>query len=60
LQVRQERRVHTYTAHLTGPRGASLRIDILADDLTHARELAREHGLASFGRHGFSFTVWLA
>jgi hypothetical protein len=55
-----ERRVQTYTAHITGPRGASLRIDILADDLTHARELAREHGLASFGRHGFSFTVWAA
>jgi hypothetical protein len=49
--------MNTYTAHLMGPRGSSQRIDILAEDLTHARELAREHGLAAYGRHGFSFTV---
>jgi hypothetical protein len=47
----------SYTAHILGPRGSSQRIDILADDLTHARELARDHGLASYGRQPFSFTV---
>ena len=34
-----------YTAHILGPRGSSQRIDILADDLAHARELARDHGV---------------
>ena len=49
--------MHSYTAHILGPRGSSRRIDILADDLTHARALAIEHGAALFGRRGFSFTV---
>jgi hypothetical protein len=49
--------MQSYTAHILGPRGSSRRIDILADDLTHARELAREHGLAVYGRQPFSFTV---
>ena len=47
----------SYTAHILGPRGSSQRIDILADDLTHARELEREHGMARYGMHPFSFTV---
>lgn len=46
----------SYTAHILGLLGGLLTIDILADDLAHARELAREHGAAAFGR-GFSFTV---
>jgi len=46
-----------FTAHVMGPRGSSQRIDILAADLTHARQLAREHGMAVYGRHGFSFCV---
>jgi hypothetical protein len=50
----------SYTAHILGPRGSSRRIDILADDLTHARELARDHGVSLFGRRGFSFTVMVA
>jgi hypothetical protein len=49
--------MHSYTAHLMGPRGSSRRIDILADDLTHARALARDHGLATYGRAPFSFSV---
>lgn len=49
--------MHSYTAHILGPRGSSRRIDILADDLTHARELARDHGRALFGRFGFTFSV---
>jgi len=45
-----------YTAHILSILGASLRIDIMADDMQHARELAREHGASVFGRC-FSFTV---
>lgn len=44
------------TAHIFGPHGSALHLDILAGDLTHARALAREHGASKFGR-GFSFTV---
>lgn len=49
-------RMTTYTAHILSLFGGMLTIDILADDMAHARELAREHGKAAFGR-GFSFTV---
>jgi hypothetical protein len=54
---RQEQTVHSYLAHILGPRGSSQRLDILATDLTHARSLARDHGAACYGRRGFSFTV---
>jgi len=46
-----------YTAHVTGPDGLPRRIDILAADMEHARELAREHGAGLFGKREFSFTV---
>lgn len=49
--------MNSYTAHILGPRGSSRRLDILADDLTHARELALDEARALFGRRGFSFTV---
>lgn len=49
--------MNSYTAHIIGPRGSSRRIEILADDLTHARELARDHGMAAYGRQAFSFIV---
>lgn len=49
--------MHSYTAHILGPRGSSRSIDILAADLTHARALARQHGTGLFGLRGFSFTV---
>lgn len=47
----------SFVAHILGPRGSSRRIDILAEDLTHARELALDEGRAMFGARGFSFTV---
>jgi hypothetical protein len=46
-----------YTAHVLGPKGSSLLLDILAADLRHARQLAREQGTLAYGRRGFSFTV---
>lgn len=46
-----------YIAHLTGPDGADRRIDILAEDTDHARELAREHGAGLFGRREFTYIV---
>lgn len=46
-----------YTAHLTGPDGLPRRIDILAADEDHARELAREHGAGLFGRREFTYVV---
>lgn len=46
-----------YVVHILGPRGSSRRLDILADDMQHARELARDEGHALYGRRGFSFTV---
>lgn len=49
--------MHPYTAHILGPRGSSRSVDILADDLTHARELARDEGRATYGRQPFSFIV---
>lgn len=49
--------MHSYTAHILGPRGSSRRIDILAANLTHARELALDHGRSLFGRLGFTFSV---
>lgn len=49
--------MHPYTAHLTGPGGAGHRLDILAADMAHARELAREHGVALYGARGFSYCV---
>jgi hypothetical protein len=49
--------VQHFTAHILGPRGSSRSIDILADDLTHARALALDHGNSLYGRRGFSFTV---
>ena len=52
-----EAQMNTYTAHILGPRGSSQRIDILAADVQHARQLACEHGAACYGRRGFSFTV---
>ena len=49
--------MQSYTAHLMGPKGSSQRLDILAADMQHARQLAREHGALAYGRRGFSFTV---
>ncbi len=49
--------MEAFTAHVLGPRGALLLLDIQAADMRHARQLAREQGLAAFGRRGFSFTV---
>ena len=46
-----------YIAHLTGPDGAARRIDILAEDTDHARELAREIGSGLFGRREFTYSV---
>lgn len=46
-----------FVAHLTGPDGISRRIDILAADTDHARELAREHGAGLFGRREFTYIV---
>jgi hypothetical protein len=45
-----------YTAHILGPKGSSQRLDILAADMPHARQLAREHGALAYGRRGFSFS----
>lgn len=49
-----------YVAHILGPRGSSRRLDIMADDMQHARELALGEAWALFGRRGFSFTVMVA
>lgn len=49
--------MHSYTAHVLGPHGSSLLLDILAADMRHARQLAREEAAQAFGRRGFSFTV---
>lgn len=46
-----------YTALILGPDGISRRIDILAADTDHARELAREHGAGLFGRREFTYIV---
>lgn len=48
--------MQTYTAHITRSDGIAVRLDILADDLTHAHELARAHGAATYGR-GFTYSV---
>lgn len=45
-----------YTANIIGSRGGLLILDILAADMQHARELARQHGAERFGC-GFTFTV---
>lgn len=46
----------TFTAHILS--GSTChRIDILAEDMQHARELVIGEGRALFGRRGFSFTV---
>ncbi len=52
--------MESYTALITGPAGTLLCLDILAADMRHARQLAREQGLAAFGSRGFSFTVRVA
>lgn len=46
-----------YTALILGPAGSSRRIDILAADADHARELARKHGAGLFGARGFTYIV---
>lgn len=51
--------MHSYTAHITGRDGVAVRYDILAADLSHARQLAREQGAAAFGR-GFTYCVRVA
>lgn len=49
-----------FTAHVLGPKGSSLLLDILAADMPHARQQAREQGTLAYGRRGFSFTVRVA
>lgn len=49
--------MQSYTAHILGTNGSSLLLDILAADMQHARQMAREQGASAFGRRGFSFTV---
>lgn len=49
--------MHSYTAHIVGPAGTLLRLDIQAADMRHARQLAREWAAEQFGRRGFRFTV---
>lgn len=48
--------MQTYTAYITGRDGIAVRLDIQAAGLSHARQLAREHGAAVFGR-GFTYCV---
>lgn len=48
---------HRYTAHLIGPTGTGHRLDILAIDMAHARQLARTEGAAMFGSRGFTYVV---
>lgn len=46
-----------YTAMILGPDGLTIRLDILAADMQHARELSREHGAGLFGRRHFTFVI---
>ena len=45
-----------FVAYITGPDGVPRRVEALACDLAHARELVRAQGLAMFGL-AFTYSV---